>query len=304
MTVRIALLLMAVISLSSSLAQSNNNVDIVPNWAKNETHLVKLKSTTTDNINGKDVSFTSNFDVKFTVQEVSDAGYKVEWIITGCKLAENDPSVENQIVCKLANTKLIIQLSDVGQFKEISNLDKIQPVVKKIVDEAIATGEPNSAVTLQYKAIQPMTNSKQGIEILALKQAKLYFLSFGFNYELNKVQNNKIKFPNPLGGQPYDANEIVKMTKLDAANSMCTIETEKVMDAKNLKASISEHIKRVASTNQQLIQQVENASLEMGEQSMHQINYSKGIVQKAYFRRVTNLGFQNRTTLLEIEAGD
>jgi hypothetical protein len=44
--------------------------------------------------------------------------------------------------------------------------------------------------------------------------------------------------------------------------------------------------------------------LEFTESSMQQLDFSKGIVQKSNFTRKMNFGFQNRTTVLEIETTD
>jgi hypothetical protein len=156
----------------------------------------------------------------------------------------------------------------------------------------------------QYKAAKQLIASKQGLEIAILKQIKFYNFSFGFNYKLNFVQTNNIKFPNPLGGQPFDAVEKVQLTKLDTKNSVCTIETNKIIDGKALKNSVIDYVTKATNSNPQAIDEMNKASLEITENTMQQIEFSKGIIQKSFFKRTMNLGFQNRTTLLEIETLD
>jgi hypothetical protein len=289
---------------STIFGQSQNSIDLIPNWKSDETHSVKIKSSTTDNNNEKTENYLSTFDAKFIVKEASDNGFKVEWTYTGSKLAENDPVLENQIVGKLTNAKLFIRLSDVGQFVELINADEVKLATNKAIDELISLSSANPMMNAQYKSAKQLISTKQGLEIAILKQIKFYNFSFGYNYTLNSIQTNNIKFPNPLGGQPFDALEKVKMTSLDMKNSICTIETTKVIDGKTLKASVIEYVKKATNSNQQAIDQMNKANLEMTESTMQQIDFSKGIVKTSYFKRIMNFGFQNRTTLLEIETID
>jgi hypothetical protein len=53
-------------------------------------------------------------------------------------LADNEPVLENQIVAKMTNTKLLIKLSDVGRFVELLNVDAVKATANKVVDELIA----------------------------------------------------------------------------------------------------------------------------------------------------------------------
>lgn len=300
----LTLCLTAFILTTTSFGQTENSVDVTPHWKINEIHSVKIKSTTTDNNNGKSENYISTFDAKFIVKEASDNGYKVEWTYTSSKLADNEPVLENQIVAKLTNIKLLIQLSDVGQFVELINSDEVKVIANKAVDELIATSSTNPVMNAQYKSAKQLIASKQGLEIALLKQIKFYHFSFGFNYKLNFIQTNNIKFPNPLGGLPFDAVEKVQLTKLDNKNSVCIIETNKIIDGKVLKTSVIEYVKKATNSNPQAIDEMNKASLEIAESTMQQIDFSKGIIQKSFFKRVMNLGFQNRTTLLEIETTD
>jgi hypothetical protein len=285
-------------------AQTENSVDVTPHWKTNETHSVKIKSTTTENNYGKAQNYLSTFDAKFIVKEATDSGYKVEWTYTNSKLADNEPVVENQIVAKLTNTKLLIKLSDVGRFVELMNVDEVKTAANKVIDELIAKSAADPTMSAQYKIAKQLIASKQGLEIALLKQIKFYNFSFGFNYKLNFVQTNNIKFPNPLGGQNFDAIEKVQLTKLDNKNSVCIIETNKIMEGKVLKTAVIDYVKKATNSNPQAIDEMNKASLELTENTMQQIDFSKGILQKSFFKRTMNFGFQNRTILLEIETVD
>jgi len=287
----------------TSYGQTKNSVDVTPHWKNNETHSVKIKSTTTDK-NEQVQNYLSTFDAKFVVKEATDSGYKVEWIYTNSKLADNEPVLENQIVGKLINTKLLIKLSDVGQFVELINANEIKGIANKAIDELIAKSATNPTMNEQYKFAKQLITTKQGLEIAILKQIKFYNLLFGYNYKLDFTQTNKIKYPNPLGGQPFDAVEKINLTKIDNKNSVCTIEANRVIDVNVLKISLVDYIKKATNSDPQAIDELNKANLEMSEHTMHQIDFSKGIIEKSFFKRTMNLGFKNRTTLLEIDMVD
>jgi hypothetical protein len=288
----------------SSYGQTDNSVNVTPHWKNNETHSVKIKSTTTDNNNGKALTYLSTFDAKFIVKEVSDSSYKVEWTYTNSKLADNEPVVENHIIAKLINAKILIKLSGVGRFVELLNVEEVKDFANKVIDELITSSASNPTMNVQYKAAKQLIASKQGLEIALLKQIKFYNFSFGYNYKLNLIKTNNIKYPNPLGGQSFAGEEKVQLTKLDINNSVCIIETNKIIDANALKTSVVDYVKKATNSNLQAIDEMNKASLEISESSMQQIDFFKGIVQKSFFKRTMNLGFQNRITLLEIETAD
>lgn len=295
------LCLLTFVLASVSYAQTENTVDIIPHWTRNETHAVKIKSTTTDIINGKTQNYLSGFDAKFTVKEASDKGYELEWIYTNVTLADNEPVIENQLVAKMVNKKFMIRFSDVGKFTELLNVDEIKSAADKAVDELITGSADNPTMNAQYKTAKQLVASKQGLETALLKQIKIYHLSFGYNYTLNKIQTNNMKFPNPLGGQAFDAVEKVQLTKLDNKNAVCIVETNKIIDGNALKLAVMEYVKKATNSNPQTMEQIGKASVEIAENSMHQLDFEKSLVQKASFQRTINLGFQNRVTLLEIE---
>ncbi len=300
----LGLFVTALIWTITSFGQTESSVNVTPHWKNNETHSVIIKSTTTDINKGKVVNYLSTFDAKFIVKEVSDSGYKVEWTYTNFKLADNEPVLENQIVGKLINIKLLIKLSDVGRFVELINADEVKVIANKAVDELIAGSASNPTMNAQYKSAKQLIASKQGLEIAILKQIKFYNFSFGFNYKLNLIKTNNIKFPNPFGGQSFDAVEKVQLTQLDTKKTVCTIETNKIIDANVLKESVISYVTKATNSNPQAIEEMNKANLEIAEKTMQQIDFSKGIIQKSFYKRTMNLGFQNRSTLLEIETLD
>jgi len=279
-----------------------NSVNVIPHWKKNDTNSVIIKSKTTDSINKKSINFLSSYKANFKVLENNEKEYLVEWTYTDSNLAVGDPVFENNIIAKLLNTKIQIKLSNVGKFIELVNVEELKSASNKVLDELIKT-EKNQNIKVQYNGIKQLITTKQGLEIVLLKQIKLYHFSFGYNYNLNNEKTNNIKFPNPLGGEPFEAIEKVNLTKLDNKNSICVIETSKIVDGEILTKSVLNYLKNIYKDKfKEIDAELGKSKFKITENSIQELNFEKGSLKKSYFKRIVNLGVQNRTVVFEIDA--
>jgi hypothetical protein len=298
----ITILSFSFLSFGQNEALKTSEIEIIPHWKKNEVHSIIIKSTTTDIVKEKPFTYLTTFNANFKVLEKSDKEYLVEWNYTNSILADKDPNFENNILAKLLNIKFEIKLSNYGKFIELVNVDEIRIASNKAINE-LNTKETNPNMKVQYNGVKQMIVSKQGLEIALLKYIKLYNFSFGYEYKTNFEKVNNVKFPNPLGGEPFDAVEKVKLIGVDNKTSICKIETSKIVEGEILTKSVMDFLKR---NNKDKIKEIEqefgNKIFEITENSMQELNFEKGILLKSSFKRKMNLGIQNRTVLMEIEA--
>lgn len=298
----ITILSITFLSFGQNKALKTSEIEIIPHWKINEVHSVIIKNTTTDIVKEKPLTYLTTFNATFKVLEKTDTEYLVEWNYTNSVLADKDPNFENNILAKLLNIKFEIKLSNYGKFIELINVDEIRIASNKAIDE-LNTKETNPNMKVQYNGVKQMIISKQGLEIALLKHIKLYSFSFGYEYKTNYEQVNNVKFPNPLGGEPFDAVEKVKLISVDNKNSICKIETSKIVEGEILTQSVMDFLKK---NNKDKIKEIEqefgNKIFEIAENSMQELNFEKGILLKSSFTRKMNLGILNRTVLMEIEA--
>lgn len=298
----IALLSISLLSFGQNKTGSPSKIEVIPDWAKNDVHRVLIKCTTTDIVNEKPISCLTTFDAAFKVLEKSESQYLVEWVYTNSIIANKDPNFENTILAKLLNVKFKIKLSGFGSFIELVNTDEVRAAANKAIDELNAK-ETNAGMKTQYNGVKQMIVSKQGLEIALLKYIKLYSILFGYEYKLGFEQVNDVRFPNPLGGEAFDAVEKVKLISIDNKNSVCKIESSKVVEGKVLTKSVIDFLKQNnKDKTKEIEQQFGNKAFEITENLMQEINFKTGILLKCSFKRKMNLGIQNRTVLMEIEA--
>ena len=300
----IILLSISVLSFGQNETSKTTEINLVPHWKKEEVHSVVIKYTTTDYLNQKPITSYTTYNANFKVLEKTETEYIVEWIYTNSKVAANDPNIENKIIGNLLNTKFQIKLSPFGKFIELVNVEEIRAATNKTIQKLLDK-ETNPKIKVQYNGVKQLIISKQGLDIALLKQIKLYHFSFGYKYKLDFEQINNIKFPNSFGGEPYNAVEKVKLVAVNYKDSICKIQTSKIVDGTELPKSVIDLLKRIDKEHIKKIEQdIGNKSFELTENSMQELNFEKGILKKSSFKRRLNLGIQNRTVLMEMEAID
>lgn len=295
----------AICSLGQAQNINDSSIDVMPHWQKRDVHNIEIKSTATQSANSISQSHVSSFRARFAVLELSDSSYTTEWVYTSAKLGADDPTVQDLILAKLLNHKIIVKLSATGKFEELVNFDEVRSVVDKVVDGLIASSTADKQINGEFRAIKQVISSRQGLENVLLKHIKFYVFSFGYNYTLNLTDKNHVKFPNPVNGQLFDAMETVTLTKLDKKDSVCIIESAKIVDARILKNAIVEFYKKASKEDSKEIDdQVGKANIEMSEKTMQQIDFAKGLVQKSWFKQTLRLGFQSGSEVLEISTAN
>lgn len=283
---------------------TENAVSIIPFWKAGETHKIRFKSDASEINQGRERKFLTVSNAKFTIKEATNDYIVVEWMYTDFKLAEGDIVTENHILAGLVSTPFIIELTGEGAFKKLLNVDEIRPKAMAVVDKLVAAKPSRSETFTLQGFAQMMLKTDQNVEILLLKPFKFYHLAHGQYYERDSVYKSKLKYPNPFGGAPFDAAAEVQMTKLDNKDSVCIIQTSKIVEADALLKATLEYIKKLPNARPEDIAEINTVSgkMEMSENTFHQILFSKGLVQKASFKRKMNLGVLNRITVTELES--
>ena len=282
-----------------SHSQSNDGVDVIAQWKKGETHAIQVSSATTD-IEKDTKNFLSVFDATFKVAETSETNYIIEWTYTKAKLAADEPNMENLLIAGLLNVKLVIKLSEYGAFVELANFNEVKVTAGKAVDKLI-NETTNKVMNQQLNGIRPLLETKQGLETVLLKHIKLHVLVYGFNYKPAELKTNNLKYPNAFGGQPFNAVEKVQVSKLDTKDSTLVIESKKTVDGEELKNAIIAYLKKNPNVDPKLIDGMVSGNLEMSDLTRHQVSFSTGTIQTAYYKRVINAGIQNRTVVVEVK---
>ena len=304
---KLLLLIVAFLTISALNAQlsTDTSVKVLPHWKNDEKHNIIVKSTTDKYINGKSDKIISTFNASFSVIGKDTSGYTIEWTYKNATLAPNHPIFDDKILAKLVDQKLLVKLTLSGRFKELINHEQIKLAAERAITQLLSIQPLDTTESLEYKAAGQLVSTPKGLEILMLKHLKFYNLSFGFIYKSSFVQTNKIQFPNPLGGQPIDGLEKVKLTSLDNQNNTCTIETTKSGNGNVLKNDIINFLKtNYKSAEKEIDKVLQDVDLELSEVTTQHMDFSRGLMIKGRLTRTVNLGIQKRLVTLDVETVD
>lgn len=298
----ISLIVLSLFSLAQNKNQIQDSVDILPVWKLDEIKNIVIKTTTTDFIDNKKSEKKSQFDAHFKIIKVDEKGYDVEWMYTKATIPANgDYLVENNILSKLLNQKILIRVSDIGKFVELINKEELEKKLLPIVEEFIAK-EKDPQMKAQYQVMKAMLTAKDGVKIAILKQISFYYFSFGYHAKLNKKHYNDVKMPNPFGGDLFSAKEVVEMTQLSANHSSLTMETQKQASGEHVKKAFIDFIHKTKPDKaKQITDSLKKYFFEISEKSKHIIDLKNNTVTKGTFERIINIGIHNRKTVWEIE---
>lgn len=306
-TTKLLLVITPFLTISTLNAQlsTDTSVKVLPHWKKDERHSVTVRSTTDKYINGKSDKIISTFNASFSIIEKDTSGYTIEWTYKNATLAPNRAMYDDKIFARLVNEKMLVKITPTGRVKELINNEEIKLAVDRAITQLLSALPVDTTEFLEYKAARQLVSTPKGVEIFMLKHFKFYNLSFGFIYKTSFVQTNIIKFPNPLGGQPIEGLEKVKLTNLDNRNNTCTIETEKSGDGNVLKNDIITFLKNnYKSAEKEVDRVLQNVDLQLSETTTQQLDFSRGLMIKGRLTRIVNLGIQKRLAMLDIETVD
>jgi hypothetical protein len=275
------------------------SVDIVAKWKVNDVFPVQFTSEITDSRGSQKVFTKSIFDSKFTVNQVDDSQISITWIYSAAKMDVKENNLENIIISKILNQPLKIKLSETGKYDSLENTSEIKNSINKILGNELAkTSDETKKAVLNIA--KNLVKTDEGVALLVTKNIKAYLFSFGYQFIENKSETHDLEISNPFGGENFLATETVEMTSVNEDQRTCIIKTKKVGNGDQLKISVVEALKKANAKNAKKIDaEIGNAALEFSENTEHIIDYDKGIVNKGFFKRTMNFGFQNRVQLLK-----
>lgn len=227
---------------------ADSTATIISHWKKGEViNLALLKQR--NKLKGSQLLFNegSTYEATITILDSSQEGYTLEWIYRNFKLKNPHahPIVEG--MTKLSEgMKVKYTTNQLGAFTSLLNWQEIQEIGLKKIDGIFgAIKDPQvMAVASQAKS---MFNSKSSIELLAIKEVRLYHSLYGKEqYELNEVLKIATQVPNILGGDPLPALLTIEMTALKPEENYCKIQTLKTLDEEKTSKIIFAYLTKTA----------------------------------------------------------
>ena len=282
--------------------RDSTQIKILPKWEINDTQKLKIKVFEKEIINAKSTKTSILYNCSFKVLKKDESGYLLSWIFNDSKVIEGKLDTNQIVLSKLLSKEILIKFTNYGQYIEIDNYKDIGIIATKIIDDCILKST-NKEEKINFKITKELISTKEGVETTLLKFIKAYFLPFGHQYPLNLEMTYNLKYPNVFGGnEPYDALERVCLTMPESKNNSCIIESNQVINTKQLLKDMISILKNELNYKDTDIETyTRKYKVGLTEDKVYYVDLNKGVVQKITLKRLIDMKILRRFIKYEYE---
>lgn len=286
---------------ANSKCVSDTSIQIIPQWEIGESHIVNFSSLTQDSSRESKKESTTSFQIRFSILDKSDSGYKIEWIYLNSQLDASEMNPENFLFHCLVGEKIIFSLSSSGNVGKLLNRTEIKARFNSRIDSLLRGSEGNISVVEKIKMIKQVVISDDAFQLLVEKHISFYTSLYGGTYSTDSAAAEIVEVPSLFGGNPYKATRKRRVTELNKENKICSIISETIVDTKYLAQEINEFLKKDNNIDSNSRAIVSKYKLTFSEIAFRQYNFGNGIILMATYKRTMKLGLQNRVTIWRME---
>lgn len=221
----------------------NRSIDVVPHWKKGERLSLEITRVRERVVDGKS-TVTGKTYTPFTLEVLSaaDDGYLVGWTLGETKF-EKDVSAEEsflrQVVDIMKGHQIVLQIDPHGTIIAVRNWKQLKDAALKTMDTILSAttdtpkGKVDPTLIAKLRAQSAsMLATKDQVERLCTREAKLYFMVLGRHYALNEPLGYKDVLPNPLGGEAFPTQATFVMKSYDHKSEQAVIAWRQMTDPK------------------------------------------------------------------------
>jgi hypothetical protein len=211
------------LALPTVASAADNSLELLPRWKKGEKLRFELiKSRQKAQGDKVTLKSTARTDVEIEVLSASKDAFTLAWTYGETRL--DDPSqAKNPLTQKMANLlngyRIVLKLDSQAGIQGVQNWQELKQRSTKLLEalsaELQAAGLDAATVAKVQAEAQSMFSSKQQIEQLGTRDAQLFFMPLGIEFEGNKPVELDDKLPNPFGGEPFPSRVRFALTAAD-----------------------------------------------------------------------------------------
>lgn len=256
-TVRSTILLLISLPLLGLIDGQNYSVEVMPHWKKGDTvHLeitrARVKSADgTSTITGK-----TRTHVTVEVLSANDDGYLVGWTAgetTFDSPSQAERSFLGHVVNLMNGRQIILEIDSHGAIRGVQNWKGLKEAALKSLDALAATEDAQneksdktlmSSLRAQWES---MLGTKEQVEELCTREAKVYFKVLGRGYVRNEPFTYEDLLPNPLGGETFPTHARMALKTFDEQAGRAVITWSQTADPKEVTRILESMIKEMSA---------------------------------------------------------
>ena len=214
----------------SQINQADSTVQVVGYWSKNDKESF-LYTSDKYTVVGSDTTNRkiTKTEIDITVLDSTATSYTIEWLYKNIKSNSTDP-FELKFYPLMQNTKVIIKTDEMGSFVEVVNVKELQEFGKHMVELLKKNLKGVSDGEAMANALLSRFESKESIEHNMIDEIYQFYMFHGGKYKLDEPVKIDLELPNVSGGKPIDAQVVIMVTEINAAEDTYVIRSSQIVD--------------------------------------------------------------------------
>ena len=306
----ISLMLLCVPLLGSSDA-THRSVEILPHWKKGDSFTLTIARAREKSVDGQStVSGRTRTHFAIEVLRADDKGYLVGWTAgeTMFEVAVPSESFLRQVVGLMKGMQIVLQLDERGTIRGVQNWEALRSETLKVMDALLAKtpdspkGSTDHTLMSNLRAQwETMFATKEQIEQLCTRDARIYFMALGRRYTSDKPFEYDDQFLNPLGGEPFPAPATIALKTFDKQSGQAFLTKRQTTDPQQASRIMESMVKEMSVRQRKSMpeRQFPNA-IAMEDHAEMTVDVNTGWVTKLTRTQSVNLGTRGQTDTTSI----
>lgn len=237
-------LLLMNLQVSAQINIADSSVRAVSYWKKGDVKQYNVVTNRHKVERGDTVSHERiSYDVEVTVLNATNNEYVLQWRYSNVTSNQKHEAFQ-KIAAMFDGTSVVYKTRQSGAFGEVINWEEILEAMagaaKKIKKDYAhllgMEGPIDEAIALH--------TTKENITKGRIKDIEQLHTFHGGGYKLNHPVELKIKTPNPLGGDVFDANLIVYLDEINVQENNFSVRSIQTIDPKQLTSELHTYLKK------------------------------------------------------------
>jgi hypothetical protein len=256
-TVRSAILVLISLPLLGLTDIPNHSIEVLPHWKKGETFRLEVTRARVKSANGKS-TVTGKTHTDFTIEVLSanDHGYLVGWTAGETKFdspSQAEHSFLRHVVNLMQGRQIILEIDPHGAIRGVRNWKELRATALKALDTLATTEDlqkkksDNALMSNLRTHWESMLGTKEQVEELCTREAKVYFMVLGREYSDKEAYAYEDLLPNPLGGEAFPTHARMTLKTFDKQASQAVITWSQTADPKHAARILESMAKEMAS---------------------------------------------------------
>ena len=256
-TLRTFILILLSFALSGFDETANHAIEILPYWNKGEVFTLMITRTREKFANGTaTISGKTRTDFRLEVLQADEQGYLIGWTAGETTFDVPPPSESflRDVVGLMKGMQIVLQVGPHGTITGVQNWKELRKEVLKVMDALLAKAPdtekeaPNRMLLSNLRSQwNTMFSTKEQIEQLCTRDARVYFMALGRSYVFNKPQEYPDQLPNPLGGEPFPSRTTIELKAFDTSSRQVILTKHQKTDPQQATRILESMVKEMSA---------------------------------------------------------